>query len=1054
MHRKLNRWLRLPTLAYVPVLIAAASVSVAAYFVDKSYEYSNRLHLRIQTVAALDLKSDTLHRRLHFEINSVRELQRSLSEETAINALGFQRYAAAIMAGNPDILAVRATYLSGLIYEREIAGFKAGDAIAVDDEKLLPEIARDGGSGLAVPEFSRALLLGSGRYGFRITMPVFAKSGDIVVQRGSITALIDGDKFFKKSGMSYFDGSHHFAIQMEDADDGAMKPFFRTDQVQTVFGSDPVTTSMNVLSSTWRIAAIPEGGWMRPPPAIGWIRILYVAIALIVIVPFLRGARLRRLMDKSTLALAKREAALKRLTKRLDLALDSYQCGVWEAAANVEETYWDDRMQELHGVKGQRDWATRRNWLSLVHPDEKAKARETLQKAMETLTRFSLTCRVVRPDGDIRHIRYVGQFHEGPGREQRMYGIAVDVTEDIALQAALEQARRESEAKNNQLERALSRLSAQENQLRVASDRFKLAVEAYGCGIWETNLDTNVSYWDERMHELFGVPFTDGRTDTGIWLSRIHPDDKERVSQAREHAISTGQRFAATYRVRPTPDTLRYLRVVGVVHQEAGGDRKFTGLSIDATDEIENQQALMAAKNDAEAKRAELETMHASMQFHATHDPLTGLFNRRGLDAELERLAQEPPSADKRVTLLHLDLDRFKHINDTLGHAAGDAMLTFAAEVLRQNTRKSDMVARIGGDEFVVLCRNNASNRDIAALAQRIIDRMNVPVLHEGHECRFGVSIGIAREQMRRNSIKKLLVNADIALYRAKAHGRNRFEFFTASLQGEIKRNKRLADEILRGIENDEFEAWYQPQFCAESQDLTGVEALVRWNHPERGLLTPDAFLKTAEEINALSTIDRRVLELALKDQMRWTAAGVHVPKVSVNVSARRLQDDQLVKSLKDLAIAPGQIAFELVESIYLDDDDDMINRNIRRLKALGIDIEIDDFGTGHTSIVSLLKLEPKRLKIDRQLVQPMLTSGREFALVRSIIEIGASLDIETVAEGVETMVHALRLKEMGCTLLQGYAFARPMNASALQAFVLESPWRETAPRPQFAAVK
>ena len=443
--------------------------------------------------------------------------------------------------------------------------------------------------------------------------------------------------------------------------------------------------------------------------------------------------------------------------------------------------------------------------------------------------------------------------------------------------------------------------------------------------------------------------------------------------------------------------------------------------------------------------------MHAMLQHNATHDPLTGLQNRRALDEALERLAGEAHDPAKRVTLLHIDLDRFKQINDTLGHAAGDAMLMHAADVLLKNTRKGDLVARIGGDEFVVLVQNNGSNKDIATLAGRIIDRMNVPLDYEGQECRFGVSIGIAREQARRSSVRQLLVNADIALYRAKAHGRNRFEFFTSNLQAEIRRNKTLADQILRGLENREFVSWYQPQFCAKTLALTGVEALVRWNHPERGLLAPDQFLRTAEEINALATIDGHVLEQALADRISWAAKGLIVPKISVNVSARRLRDDQLLKSLKDLAITPGQIAFELVESIYLDDDDEVITRNIRRLKNLGIDIELDDFGTGHTSIVSLLKLEPKRLKIDRQLVQPMLTSSREFSLVRSIIEIGTSLDIETVAEGVETMTHAVRLEEMGCATLQGYAFAKPMRASDLIDFVAAAPWKRLRETPYLA---
>jgi EAL domain-containing protein (putative c-di-GMP-specific phosphodiesterase class I) len=193
-------------------------------------------------------------------------------------------------------------------------------------------------------------------------------------------------------------------------------------------------------------------------------------------------------------------------------------------------------------------------------------------------------------------------------------------------------------------------------------------------------------------------------------------------------------------------------------------------------------------------------------------------------------------------------------------------------------------------------------------------------------------------------------------------------------------------------------------------------------------LLTPDKFLRIADEINVVQTLDRIVLETALRDKMRWAAQGIYIPKVSVNVSARRLHDGSLLESLGDLQIRPGEISFELVESIFLDESEDVVSQNLERIKALGIDIEIDDFGTGHTSIVSLLKLKPKRLKIDRQLVQPIVASSQERALVSSIIEIARSLGVETVAEGVETLAHAELLRDLGCDLLQGYAFARPLS--------------------------
>jgi EAL domain-containing protein (putative c-di-GMP-specific phosphodiesterase class I) len=240
----------------------------------------------------------------------------------------------------------------------------------------------------------------------------------------------------------------------------------------------------------------------------------------------------------------------------------------------------------------------------------------------------------------------------------------------------------------------------------------------------------------------------------------------------------------------------------------------------------------------------------------------------------------------------------------------------------------------------------------------------------------------------------------------------------------------------LSGIERNEFIAHYQPQFDAATHQVIGVEALARWNHPTRGLLLPHDFIKTAEELNVVGTIDRMVLEQTLEQLAEWDRKGVTVPKASVNVSARRLHDEELIRSLRKLDVPPGRMSFELVESIFLDENDELVTWNVQQIKELGIDIEIDDFGTGHASIVSLLKLQPNRLKIAHQLILPVVRSAPQRKLVHSIIEIGRSLGIDVMAEGVETMAHAHVLKELGCNGLQGYAFARPMGAEALTTFL------------------
>ena len=290
-----------------------------------------------------------------------------------------------------------------------------------------------------------------------------------------------------------------------------------------------------------------------------------------------------------------------------------------------------------------------------------------------------------------------------------------------------------------------------------------------------------------------------------------------------------------------------------------------------------------------------------------------------------------------------------------------------------------------------------------------------------------------------------MLVNDDIALYRAKARGRNRFEFFSDALQAEVVKTKRVADEILNGLERNEFVAYYQPQFDAHSHDVVGVEALARWQHPTQGIKAPDSFLPIAEELNVVATIDRLILEQSLAALARWDAMGLNVPRASVNVSLRRLHDEDLINGLRLLDITPGRIAFELVEAIYLDEGDAIVGWNIDQIKELGIDVEIDDFGTGYASIVSLQKLRPKRLKIDRQLVHPILVDMAQRQLLTSIIDIGKSMGIEVVAEGVETMEHAAILRDLGCDILQGFAFAKPLSAADLETFLAKQAWRKAS---------
>ena len=583
----------------------------------------------------------------------------------------------------------------------------------------------------------------------------------------------------------------------------------------------------------------------------------------------------------------------------------------------------------------------------------------------------------------------------------------------------------------------IATLQDREDRLEVLSQRLELALEVSRIGVWEYDVATDNLYWDTRMRTLYGVSADKAVCTYHDWKSALHPEDLAEAERVFTASIEDESEYRTGFRVVAPDGTIRHIRAHGMTYRIPSGTKRIIGANWDITADVELQEELRQAQRRAEMQNLELEDARKAMEHNSLHDALTGLPNRRYLDQKLS----ESRAADGPLTLLHIDLDRFKEINDTLGHAAGDEILKQTAGVLRGAIGKSDFVARIGGDEFVLLSTEERPADHFISLAERLVHLMSAPIMLDGHECRIGASVGVAMRAATDETAEQLLVNADLALYEAKRRGRNRVEYFNDALRLNSIQTKRTSDEILRGIERGEFIAFYQPQFDAKSLEIVGVEALARWNHPERGLLAPDAFLSIAESLNAVPAIDEAILDHALFQFIRWDAAGLSIPKISVNVSCQRLRDERLIAKLKAMDIRPGTVSFELLESISFDSADDGLRSAIDEIKALGIEIEIDDFGTGYASIVSLLELSPRRLKIDRRLVMPILGSSSQQQLVRSIIEIGRARNIEIVAEGVETMTHAAMLRDLGCHALQGYALARPMSAEAFLAFAKGRGW-------------
>lgn len=432
------------------------------------------------------------------------------------------------------------------------------------------------------------------------------------------------------------------------------------------------------------------------------------------------------------------------------------------------------------------------------------------------------------------------------------------------------------------------------------------------------------------------------------------------------------------------------------------------------------------------AKR--LETANAAITHQAQHDDLTGLGNRRYLARRFKEFVARRDQSGGEIAALHIDLDRFKQINDTMGHAAGDKVLLDTSERIQRVIGPNDVVARIGGDEFIVLIFEADPSRRPEALTQTLLDALSRPTQFEGRECRFGASIGLARTPL--SDVDELLTNSDVALYKAKHRGRGQVGSFDRSDLEELRQNKALADDILRGLDAGEFVPFYQPQVDANSGEVLGLEALARWNHPQMGILTPNRFLQIATDLNVAAEIDRMIFETAIDECSGAFQAMKQPPTLSFNVSARRVSDDNVTDIQDRVSKYPGQVCFELLETIFLEEEGDDFLIQLDRLRELGIGLEVDDFGSGRASVVALQRIAPDRLKIDRRLVSPIPNCTKSVRLLRSIVEIGLALEMGVTAEGVETREQANILAEFGCDRLQGYLFAKPMGFGDLQRFL------------------
>lgn len=443
--------------------------------------------------------------------------------------------------------------------------------------------------------------------------------------------------------------------------------------------------------------------------------------------------------------------------------------------------------------------------------------------------------------------------------------------------------------------------------------------------------------------------------------------------------------------------------------------------------------AITGDVTEARRQREAIETAKLAIEHQALHDALTGLPNRRALDLALRaRVGTPSPGA----TIVRIDLDHFKYVNDTMGHQAGDFVLEEVARILEEETKSDDVPARVGGDEFVILLAAGRTSADGVVVANRMLSRIREPKNFEGKTVRVGASFGVASTGEGLLPLDELIIGADAALYEAKDLGRNRVRLYTPELHRAVLDRRSLAREIRLAIAQEEFDPWFQPQIDARSGRIVGVETLARWNSPQLGLLSPDAFMPVARQLSVIDDIDAIIFRKAVDQIVDLRHEGMVIPKVSFNVTAERIQNEESYAALMENIAKGPQIGFEILESVLVEEQSELFRYSLDWLREAGVSIEVDDFGSGHASIIGLMHLLPDAMKIDQRLVLPIVRDPTRRRLLRQIIGMADILGLKVTAEGVETAEHAAALRDMGCDTFQGYAFARAMPVDELRDYV------------------
>ncbi|MDI2142302.1 MULTISPECIES: EAL domain-containing protein [unclassified Pseudomonas] len=555
------------------------------------------------------------------------------------------------------------------------------------------------------------------------------------------------------------------------------------------------------------------------------------------------------------------------------------------------------------------------------------------------------------------------------------------------------------------VDKSVAAMLASKRALEASEERFRAVAEAASDWIWEVDRNLSITYLSNRFSEVTGHSQAQwigqdighllvcDTTPLALWLRKL--DEGGNASDLR-----------CTY--RDHAGQLRHCRLSARPYLENGSVIGYRGTASDITDEV---------------------AAHAQIQHLSLHDALTGLPNRNKLARYLDDALLLKEHAAP-LSLLMIDLDNFKPINDSLGHPAGDAVLQEVASRLRECTRDQDIVARLGGDEFVVVLNGMDTRQEIDKFCTRLIGSLHQPIIFEQHPLHIGASIGIALSRRHGFVASELIRCADIALYRAKSDGKNTWCYFEAHMSDQIQTRRQMEDDLRRALSNQELVLHYQPRYTVDGKDIVSVEALVRWNHPTRGLLGPDVFIPLAEQTDLIVPLGRWVLREACETALTWPADIL----LSVNLSPAQFAISDVVEDVREVLVVTrfpaSRLELEITENVMLNDTDGALT-TMNALKELGVRLNMDDFGTGYSSLGYLRAYPFDGIKIDKRFIASISSGANDRAVVQAIIGLGKAMGLTVTAEGVETEEQLDILGKDQCNEVQGYYMSRPIDKEA-----------------------